>query len=136
VESWTTPGPHRLVDSQPSQAGTPVVEDPHEVAVAQAADRCVGRVQPHRFTPGDLDRLAVRAGAAKQRCHGRRSAGGCSPGASVSKSIGMTACSISRHFVDGSWLPWVSPASTGCWARRMAGSRRADQHPGRCASLS
>src|SRR6266567_491872 len=55
------PGPHRFVDSQPGQAGTPVVEDPYEVAVAQAAGCCVGRMQPHRFTPGDLERLAVRA---------------------------------------------------------------------------
>src|SRR5579859_1575150 len=55
------PGTHRTVYRKPGQARTPVVEDPHEVTVAQPARLRVGRVHPHRLTPGDLDRLAVRA---------------------------------------------------------------------------
>src|SRR5258706_1742441 len=55
------PRAHRLIDGQAGQAGTPVVEDPHEVAVVQAAGCRVAGIQPHRLTPGDLDGLAVRA---------------------------------------------------------------------------
>ncbi len=55
------PRAHRLIDGQAGQAGAPVVEDPHEVAVVQAAGCRVAGIQPHRLTPGDLDRLAVRA---------------------------------------------------------------------------
>ena len=55
------PGTHRVVHGKPGQACAPVVEDPHEVTVVQPAYLRVGRVHPRRLTPGDLDRLAVRA---------------------------------------------------------------------------
>src|SRR5215469_1955917 len=54
------PGTHRVIHSQPGQAGTPVVEDPDELPIAQVPGDRVGRVHPRRLAPGDLDRLAVR----------------------------------------------------------------------------
>src|SRR5262249_7860634 len=61
VDNCATPGRTASSTASPARQTPRVVEDPYEVPVAQPASRRVGGVHPHRFPPGDLDRLAMRA---------------------------------------------------------------------------
>ena len=53
---------HVVGDDGAGQAGAPVVEHPHDVAVGDAARRGVVGVDADRLAARDLGRLAVRAG--------------------------------------------------------------------------